>query len=216
MRKAIIGVALLLLMAVPASADDIIYNFLQQGYSFIEGTTPGDQAGAVGLFEPLQPENPPFDFDYVGTEVTWVLQGMTLANYTEVSVFQNFQFTGGTIGVYEDASFDLDYGNSPAEGIASATNGTAALTGTISSATILFNTLTEVGTFNGYCNFDGGSRLGELGDLAMLEWQIFDGMSADVSVQVPPGYHSRLAGRIFTAETVATESTSISKIRALY
>jgi hypothetical protein len=216
MRKAIIGVALLLLMAVPASADDIVYNFLQQGYGFIEGNTPGDQAGVVGLFEPLQPENPPFDFDYAGTEVTWVITGMTLANYSEVSVYQTYQFTGGDIGVFEDASFDLDYGNSPAEGIASGSNGTAALTGTMSSATILFNTMTLVGTFNGYCTFTGGSRLAELGDLAMLEWQVFDGMSANPEVQVPPGYHSRWAGRIFTAETVATESSSISQIRALY
>jgi len=215
MRKAIIGVALLLLMAVPASADTI-YNFLKQGYGYLEGNTPGDMAGGVGLFEPIQPENPPFAFDYVGYEVTWVITDMVLASYSQVSIFENYQFAGGNIGVYEDADFDLDYGGSPATGIATGSDGTAALTGSISSAIILFNTLTDTGTINGYCTFTGGSRLAELGDLAMLEWQIFDGISANAGVDVPPGYHTRWAGRIFTTDTVATESSSLSRIRALY
>lgn len=215
MRKAIIGVALLLLMAVPASADTI-YNFLKQGYGYLEGNTPGDMAGGVGLFEPLQPENPPFAFDYVGFEVTWVITDMVLTSYSQVSIFENYQFAGGSIGVYEDADFDLDYGASPATGIATGSDGTAALTGSVSSAVILFNTLTDTGTINGYCTFTGGSRLAELGDLAMLEWQIFDGLSANASVDVPVGYHARWAGRIFTTETVATESSSLSQIRALY
>jgi len=168
MRKAIIGVALLLLMAVPASADTI-YNFLKQGYGYLEGNTPGDLAGGVGLFEPLQPENPPFAFDYAGYEVTWVITDMVLTSYSQVSIFRNYQFAGGNIGVYEDADFDLDYGASPATGIATGSDGTAALTGSISSAVILYNSLTNTGTINGYCTFTGGSRLAELGDLAMLE-----------------------------------------------
>jgi len=215
MRKAIIGVALLLLMAVPASADTI-YNFLKQGYGYLEGNTPGDLAGGIGLFEPLQPENPPFAFDYANFEVTWVITDMVLTNFSQVSVFRTYQFAGGNIGVYEDADFDLDYGASPATGIATGSDGTAALTGTISTGVILFNTMTNTGTFNGYCTFTGGSRLGELGDLAMLEWQIFNGLSANAGVQVPPGYHARWAGRIFTTETVATESSSLSHIRSLY
>lgn len=215
MRKAIIGVALLLLMAVPASADTI-YNFLKQGYGYLEGNTPGDLAGGVGLFEPLQPENPPIVFDYTNFEVTWVITDMVVTNYSQVSVFQTYQLAGGNIGIYEDADFDLDYGASPATGIATGSDGTAALTGTLSTAVILYNTMTDTGTFNGYCTFTGGSRLAELGDLAMLEWQIFDGLSANASVQVPPGYHTRWAGRIFATESVATEPSSLSRIRSLY
>jgi hypothetical protein len=215
MRKAIIGVVLLLLMAVPASADTT-YNFLKQGYGYLEGNTPGDLAGGVGLLEPLQPENPPFDFDYVGYEVTWVITDMVLTSYSQVSIFENYQFAGGSIGIYEDADFDLDYGASPATGIATGSDGTAALTGAMSTAVILFNTMTDVGTFNGYCTFTGGSRLAQLGDLSMLEWQVFDGISANTGVNVPPGYHTRWAGRIFTTETVATEETNFSRIRALY
>jgi hypothetical protein len=208
-------VARLLLMAVPASADTI-YNFLKQGYGYIEGNTPGSLAGGVGLLEPLQPENPPFNFDYTGYQVTWVIKDMVLTSYSQVSIFRNYQFAGGTIGIYEDADFDLNYGASPATGIATGSDGTAALTGAMSTAVILWNTMTNTGTFNGYCTFTGGSRLGQLGDLAMLEWQIFDGLSANTGVNVPPGYQSRWAGRIFTTETVATESSSLSQIRALY
>jgi hypothetical protein len=215
MRKSIIVLLLLLMVVVPASADEF-YNFLKQGYGFIEGTETGDLAGGVGLLEPLQTQNPPFDFDYDNFEVTWVIEGMAVESYSEMGTFQSFSFAGGTIGIYEDADFDLDYGVDTATGIATGSDGVAALTGTISTGSIFYNTFTEVGTFLGICMFDGGSRLVELGDLANQEWEIFDGISGDASTNVPPGYHTRWSGRITTTETVATEGSSLSRIRALY
>jgi hypothetical protein len=211
MRKTIIGLLLLTLMAVPASADEV-YNFLKQGYSFIEG----DFVGGVGLFEPLQPENPPFDFDYAGYEVTWVATGLEIIEFNEVGTFQSYILAGGIIGVYEDASFDLDYGAAPADGVASGSNGTAALTGTISSGNIFFNTATGIGSITAACHFDGGTRLAELGPLAAAEWTLFDGMTDDGTTNVPPGYHSRLAGRLFAETSTATEDSNLSRIRALY
>ncbi len=215
MRKSIIVLLLLLMVVVPASADEF-NNFLTQGYGFIEGNNPGDLAGVVGLLEPLQTQNPPFDFDFGNFEVTWVITGMAVETYSEMGSFQSFTFTGGSIGLYEDADFDLDYGADPATGIATGSDGTAALTGTLSTGSIFYNSFTEVGTFLGVCMFDGGSRLAELGELANQEWEVFNGISADDAVNVPAGYHTRWAGRITTTDTVATESSSMSSIRALY
>lgn len=211
MRKAIIGLVLLALMVTPAAADEV-YNFLKQGYSFIEG----DFVGGVGLFEPIQTENPPFDFDYAGMEVTWVVTDVEIVDYNEVGTFQTYELAGGLIGVYEDPDFDLDYGADPATGVATGSDGTAALTGTISAGSIFFNTGTGIGSITLNCMFNGGSRLAELGDLALQDWTLFDGMTDDGVTEIPAGYHTRLAGRIYTTETVAVDDSNLSRIRSLY
>lgn len=216
MRKSIIGLVLLLMVAVPVSGDEI-YTFQKQGYGFIEGTNVGDLAGAVGLFEPNQTLNPPIVFDYVGFEVTWVITGMEITNFIDAGMFNFYDFAGGTIGVYEDGTFNLDYGTDPATGIATGSDGAQALVGYITTGTLVYNTMDETGNFTANCVFTGGDRYGELpGGTPMQEWLIFDGVSADETTNVPAGYHTRWAGRIYATDTVATEKNSMSRIRALY
>jgi hypothetical protein len=201
---------LLLLMAASAAFAEEEYNFLKQGYSFFD-TVVGGSGGAIGLLEPLQTQNPPFDFDFVTYEVSYAYLDLEIVFYQEIGVLQQWSLAGGSIGIYEDPSFDLDYGD-----MNTATNGTLALGGDISEATFLFNNFTGTGSFSGLCTFTGGSRFGELGDLALNDWSIFHGASNDEQVNVPDGYHSRFAGRIFTMGGTPVESTSWSGIRALY
>jgi len=216
MRKSIIGLVLLLMVAVPVFADEV-YTFQKQGYGFIEDNSVGSLAGGVGLFEPNQTLNPPFDFDYVGYEVTWVIMDMEITNFIDAGVYHFIDFAGGTIGVYEDASFNLDYGTVPADGIATGTDGTLALSGGITTGSMVFNAMDGTGTFSAGCVFTGGTRFGELpGGTPMQEWMIFDGLTTDEITEVPGGYHTRWAGRIYTTDTVATEKTSMSSVRALY
>lgn len=215
MRISIIGLMLLLLLATSAAIAEEEYNFLKQGYSFFD-TNVGGTGGAVGLLEPLQTQNPPFAFDYDGFQVTYAYLDMQIASYEEIGTLRVWSLTGGSIGIYEDASFDLDYGANPATGIATATNGTAALIGDISTAAFTFNTLSETGTFSGLFTWTGGTRYGELGDLAFVEWNIFHGASSDSQVNVPSGYHSRFAGRIYVMGPTANEESSWSQIRSLY
>lgn len=215
MRISIISLMLLLLMAASFAMAEEEYNFLKQGYSFFE-TFNGGSGGAVGLLEPLQTQNPPFDFDFVNYQVTWAYLNMNIASYTAIGVLRVWSLTGGTIGIYEDASFDLSYGASPATGIATATDGTAALIGNIATAAFTFNTLSETGTFSGLFNWTGGTRYGELGDLATVQWNIFHGASTADQVNVPAGYHSRFAGRIYVMGPTATQDSNWSQIRALY
>ncbi len=210
MRKVLVGLILLLMVAVPALAE--VYNFTKEGYSFHDDVT----MGAVGLLEPLQTQNPPFEFDFDTYEVSWALLDMTIVDYYEVMTIQVWEMTGGTIGIYEDPGFDLDYGVDPATGIATATNGTPALTGTVTDAAMMFDTNTQTGTFTGNMLFSGGSRYADLGVLGDVDWHLFDGASANDQVNVPPGYHTRFVGRMFTDDIVATEETSFSKIRSLY
>lgn len=215
MRTPIISLMLLLLMAASSVMAEEEFNFLKQGYSFFD-TQVGGQGGAVGLLEPLQTQNPPFAFDFVNYEVSWAYLNMNIASYSVIGLLRVWSLTGGTIGIYEDATPDLDYGASPATGIATATNGTLALSGNISTAAFTFNVLSQTGTFSGLFHFTGGSRYAQLGNLANAEWNIFHGASSKPDVNVPPGYHSRFAGRIYVMGPTATEDCSWSQIRALY
>jgi hypothetical protein len=212
MKRIFITFLLVVTLAVPAAADEVV-NFLKQGYGFFVADT---SLGAVGLLEPLQTQNPPFDFDFVNFQVTWAIQDLLIDNYSEFGSLQIWDLVGGTIGIYEDGSFDLDYGVDPATGLATATNGVVALSGTFYSAGYLFNTISETGTFSGTFIFTGGSRFAELGPLGQFDWEIFDGTSANVAVNVPPGYHSRFAGRVFTNLIVPVEGSTMSALKALY
>lgn len=215
MRTTFIGFMLLLLLATSSAFAEEEYNFLKQGYSFFD-TFPDGYGGACGYLEPLQTQNPPFDFDFINFEVTWAYEVMLVTSYEVIGDLRVWTLSGGTIGIYEDDSFDLDYGDDPATGIATATNGTPALTGEITTAAFTFNAAMEIGTFSGMFMWTGGSRLAELGDLANNEWSIFHGASSDESVNVPLGYHSRFAGRIYTMGETATETSSWSQVRSLY
>ncbi|MBN2171997.1 MAG: hypothetical protein JW819_11830 [Candidatus Krumholzibacteriota bacterium] len=212
MRKVFfITVLLLLVAAVPALADS--YNILKEGFSFFEGST----VGAIGRLEPLQTQNPPINWDFDSYEVTWALLDMTVVAETPMGPFIQYELEGGTVALYEDPLMDLDYGDYPADGIPTATNGTVALSGDVVSAILLFSTMTETGNFDGTMFFTGGSRYPELEALGigLFEWLIFDGVSADEAVGVPPGYHSRFAGRFYTL-TTPVDDTTWTKVRSLY
>ena len=213
MRTMILSLMLLLLMASSPAFAEEEYNLLKQGYSFFDLQT-GGSGGAVGLMEPLQTQNPPIDIEYdpATYEVSWAYLDMEVVEYQEIGLLQVWSLVGGSIGIFEHAGPDLDYG----DGINTATNGTAILVGEISTGAFTFNTFSEIGTFSGMFMWTGGTRIAELGDLAFQEWNIFHGASSDESVNVPDGYHSRFAGRIYVMGPTATEESSWSQVRALY
>jgi hypothetical protein len=217
MRKALIGVVLITIAtALPALAQpgEGDYTFVKKGYCFFDG----DMFGAVGELEPIQPFNPPIDYDFAAYEVTWAILDLQIVAEIPLGPdVTRYEFGPGFIGLYEDASFDLDYGNSPADGIASATNGTPSLVGEFLGGSYMFDVGTELGTFLGDCVFNDGSRYDELLDLGLgyLPWYIFNGSSADPMAEVPPGYQAKFAGRIYNG-VVPTESSSWSDVKSLY
>jgi len=212
MRTTIVAV-LLLVLALPAAAqDESTWNFLREGYGFFEGTT----VGAIGKLEPVQSENPPLVFDFEAAEVTWAMLDMEIVSESTVGDLTFWEMTGGTVAIYEDPAFDLDYGASPAAGLPTATNGTAVLTGPVLHAEMFFNNASGVGSITGDMDFTGGTRYAELEALGLddAEWHFNDPMSADASV--PAGYHARWAGRITGILTIAAEDCTWTRVRALY
>jgi hypothetical protein len=206
---------LLLLMAASSALAEDEYNFLKQGYSFFDSVV-GGTGGGIGLLEPEQVMNPPFEFDFDTYEVTWAVLNMEIIAFQEIGDLHQWSLVDGDIAIYEDESFNLDYGDSPSEGIPTATDGTPALVGYMIEATFIHNNAYETGSFSGMLMWTGGSRFDELGPLALHEWSIFDGSSTDDAVNVPDWYHSRFAGRIYTMGETPTRDSSWSQIRALY
>jgi hypothetical protein len=206
---------LLLLLATSFATAEEEFNFLKQGYGWVLPDTVGGYGGAVGLLEDEQTQNPPIDFDFDNYEISWAYLDMEITEITE-GLVKIWEMTGGTIAIYEDDTPDLDYGVHPNDGIATATDGIAALTGEIEWATFRYIVGDSTGIFTGQFRFTGGARIAELGNLVNYDWDIFHGTSAKAQVNVPPSYHSRFAGRVYVMGEVATKESSWSQIRSLY
>ncbi|MCP4548308.1 MAG: hypothetical protein GY835_17745 [bacterium] len=212
MRKAMIGMLLVLLVTSVSAIAQEEYTFNKGGYSYFIGNT----MGAVGLLEILQPENPPIIFDYDTYQVTWAIEDMNISTFNENGPIQAWLLEGGSIGIYFEAEEDFEYGTDPATGLATGTDGNAALLGTVIDASFLFNTISNTGTFLANILWTGGDNINDVPELTEVFWAVFDGASASASVNVPENYHSRFAGRIYNTDTVPTEASTISKIKALY
>lgn len=217
MRKILTTSILLLLLSISLTlADGIVYNLFKEGWGFNSGEEVGDTWGAIGLLKPVQPENPPIDFDYDNFEFTWALQDAVITGVEDYGVAMVIYLQGGSLGIYKDASFNFGPGSDPFDGIISATDGELVLGGGMYNAVIALTFSTETGSILGDIYFDSGSRLAEIEALNVSAWHIFNGMTWSPEVSVPDGYHSRFAGRIYSEESVATFETDWSRIKSLF
>jgi len=218
-RKTIlISLLLALLPLASAMAEEEVYTLLKEGWSFMSGEEVGDLLGAVGPLKPVQPENPPLFFDFEAYEATWVLLDLEIESVSGTDQYKVFELGGGFVGIYQDPSMDFDDGEDPAVGVATASNGEEVLVGYIPHASMILNYMSEIGTIFGDVVWTGGTRFGEIEALGPVqEWWMDDGLSWDVGVYVPDGYHSRWAGRFFgLVGTTATAENDWSRVKALY
>jgi len=206
---------LLVLLPLASPAQDCVFNLLEQGWGFNDGEGIGDHWGVVGLLEPIQPENPPIDFDFDSTEVSFSILDMQIDSVTGTGVVV-FELGGGSVGIYEDSSFNFTAGGGPADGIATATDGSLALGGDVLHATLIINTTTETGTVLGELDWNAGSDLAEVEALGDLLWFFNFGLSFSPEIPVPPGYHSLWVGRFYSMCTTAAETSSWTKLKSLY
>ena len=81
---------LLVLLPLASQAEDCVFNLMAQGWGFNDGEEIGDHWGVVGLLEPIQPENPPIDFDFVANEVSFAILDMERNNATgtDIAIFE--------------------------------------------------------------------------------------------------------------------------------
>jgi hypothetical protein len=206
---------LLVLLPLVSLADDCVFNLMAQGWGFNDGEAVGDNWGVVGLLEPIQPENPPIDFDFDANEVSFAILDMQIDNVSGSDVVI-YELGGGSIGIYEDTAFNFAPGSEPFEGVATATDGVLALGGQVLHATLILNNTMETGTILGEFAWDSGIYEEEVDALGPLLWFFTFGVSFSNEVPVPPGYHSLWAGRLYSMCPTASEPSTWTKLKSLY
>ncbi len=215
MKKISIISFLLVLLPLAATAQDCVYNLMQQGWGFNDGVEVGNHWGVVGLLEPIQPENPPVDFNFDAYEVSFAILDMQIDDVSGGDVVF-FELGAGSIGIYEDTAFNFDPGSDPFDGIATATDGSLALGGEVLHATLIINNPMETGTILAEMDWNSGSYLAEVDALGELIWAFTFGLSFAPEVPVPPGYHSLWVGRFFSTCATAADSTTCSDLKNIY
>ncbi|MBC8367488.1 hypothetical protein H8E52_08765 [bacterium] len=206
---------LLVLLPLASQAEDCVFNLMAQGWGFNDGEEIGDHWGVVGLLEPIQPENPPIDFDFVANEVSFAILDMEIDSVTGTDI-AIFELGGGSVGIYEDPSFNFDPGSDPFDGIISATDGSLALGGEGLHATLIINNILEIGTILGEFDWSDGTYLDDIEALGPLLWSFNFGISFSSNVNVPTGYHSLWVGRFYSMCPTASEPSTWTELKNLY
>lgn len=215
MKKIGIISVLLVLLPLTVAAQECVFNLLQQGWGFNDGEQVGNHWGVVGLLEPIQPENPPIVFDFDTYEVSFAILDMQIDDVSGTDVVF-FELGGGSVGIYEDTAFNYGPGSGPADGIATATDGSLALGGEILHATLIVNNINETGTILAEMAWTSGSYLTQVEGLGPLLWFFTFGLSFSPEVPVPPGYHSLWAGRFFSQCPTAVGESTWTQLKSLY
>lgn len=216
--------------AVPAmAASEIIF------YGYANYTPVTDAVGStVDVYGLAAPGSvaPPVALDWANYEYTIEVSGMTVATYVVDSVpigpytldRKTTTFTGGVIRIYEDAKA----GGTPASYAAPASfvDGTLILVAAVDDgfSALLTDGPTVhdgifVGSGSGTCDFNGGSRLGDLvaAEYYLNDW-FFGGVPiSDPSPTVPAGFDRTFNVKIVSPnDPTSLETGSWGGVKDLY
>jgi hypothetical protein len=198
MRR-ILTVALLLALAVPASAQQF-FDFNGQ-VNLPAGV--GQDLDMVAQIFDAAPATTPVPLDFANFEYTLVVTGLTLDTDASTQLY-----SGGTIRIYEDSATASDFNNP-----ASFSDGTVVLEGDLVSLqrTLLFG---SIGTVNGIVNWTGGASIGLITPLDRLNWAFVSGSNGG---SAEPGYDEEWDGKVEPQEEiVATEEVSVGSLKSRF
>lgn len=198
-------------VAVQAAVVDYV------GYGWETGGTdeslPGDELSLAFVVTGIDPL---FGVDLGLTEATIFIDGLVspgaVTNSEDVTTIS---YTGGTLRLYADASFDSDWGTEPANGTVPSTfvNGELIFEGTFTSFVLVHGP--GGGVFEGFLNGTGGSALANAcSNCAYTFGGSFDNRSS--GAQIPAGYDLQIDGILDVEGTVATENMSLDGVKSLY
>ena len=175
---------------------------------------------------------PPVTFDWTNYEYTILGSGMTVATYVADSVpvgsylldRKTSSFTGGIVRIYQDAKA----GGTHASFAAPATfvDGTLMLTASVDDGFAAL--LTDgpilhdgifVGSGSGTCDFNGGSRLGELvtAEYYLNDWFFAGVPISDPNPTVPAGFQRLFNVKIVSPnDPTSAETGTWSGVKGLY
>jgi hypothetical protein len=148
-------------------------------------------------------------------EYTLVVTGLSSSGEIDQGAFSTITYNGGTIGIYEDASFNSNWDEIPSEGNPppSFVDGTLWLSGPFYQFSMVLFRDMGIGSFDGELTLSGGSVI----DWFEEDAYIFGGnlIPPHGDPGVPPHYHMSIDGELW-ANSTATEDLTFSKIKALY
>jgi hypothetical protein len=166
-----------------------------QGYSYEIGGFPpspaGDALNFVALVDGL---TPPLSWNPAGNEYTLHLTDLTSLGAQQPDPNNIVvEYSGGTLALHEDSSFNADPGINPPNGTVPGTytDGPLYLGGVLSNFTIFFNTQFNSGAFEADVAFQNGGHFGELG--AQTTGYTFGGVFI---FGTPSGYDLQWDGQI--------------------
>lgn len=212
-----------LLLAAPAgAAGEFIF------YGYAQYVPAKDVVGAtMDVYGIAAPGSiaPPIALDFANYQYTVWVDDMVIATYSNLPTYlKSSSFNGGVLRIYEDAKATgtaADYAN-----LATFTDGTLILQASVddgwSYMLIDGPTIRDgifVGSGSGRCDFNGGSRLGELvaGEYYLDDWSFLGTPVSDPNPTVPAGFH-----RVFDVKIVApndptpTEPQSWGQVKGSY
>lgn len=193
--------AFTLALAGPAAATQL-FDFTAQT---VLPVNVGEAAEVHGLITNGNAVDTPLPLDFGSYQYTLVITGLTLDATGSTSTF-----SGGQITIYEDAGTAADHADQ-----ASFSDGTAILSGVVTTFThtMLIGT---IGSGSGYVDWTGGTRLNDLALVDQTGWPLLTSVSRNAAY-VEPGYTELWDGKVEpTGEVVATESGTLSGVKALY
>jgi hypothetical protein len=202
--------------AVSALAqNDIVIHYSGYGYETGDFTwsNPGDEliliTEVTSMTGPLGLPYAPGSFEY-----TLVVTGFASNGEIDMGGYSTIVYNLGFFEIFEDASFNADWNEFPTIPNPPSTffDGNLWLSGDFYEfGMVLFRDL-GLGSYEGSMNLTGGSAIGWFEEQAYL----FGGnLIPPHNPGIPPGYDMSLDGEVWGVYT-ATESSSLSKIKALY
>jgi hypothetical protein len=188
------------------------------GYSFLEGPpfSIGTQVTVAARFDPTQPEAV-LPLDLEANEVTVLLEDLVITSVDVAGPILIVNYEDGGLELFEDPAKNSVWQVDPPNALVPArfTDGTLILKGVFTSCSLIFDTLSGVGTVEGSVTWTAGTRLGEL--VEVEDWYFFGGVTTQQIAGIPQGYDMAWDPQLIQPSVpVATQSTTWGSIKSLY
>jgi hypothetical protein len=223
MRTALTALLLSLAVAVPpASADDFLADFIGFDWTWPIPSCldcPAQYYEAHGTVPSVNPTY--LNFDYVNNEYTYVLGndlffadadtfGTTVVSYY---VNGDIQFLCDSKTTGTAATYDLDSACDPFYDRLTFADGEVVLSGDFTAFTIVNDTSTGDGNFEGLTTWNGGTQLGNIPVGQRNGWT-FGAFGFSTPSETPCAYHWQLDGECYLPSPVPTLKTTWGSIKA--
>lgn len=152
-------------------------------------------------------------------EYTYVMQGLTPTSVQVISNYRVFNYSAGTITIYEDpksGGTTADYGSHPPNAVAPATftDGTAILVGSLTSFQFVLDITNGTGSYEAVFDVTGGTQLGNFPLNQRSGW-VFAGSSGN-ALNIPAGYAHQIDGQTFLNAPSPVRRTSWGRLKASF